>query len=768
VSDTRVTDLQQPQEAPARIFDLAVSHQRAGRIDQAEQLYRAVLEVQPDHFGALHYLGLVSTQQGRLDVAEALLRRAVTVDPGSAEVLANLGIVLTRLRRFDDAIGVYHGALALDPCHVEAHNNLGATLQSLGRFEEAVTEFAAALRLRPGNAGLHNNLGIAFGSLGRAQQAVAEYERAVAIDPRNTDAQENLGNALVRLGRYDEALARFYRALDLAPEAATTRNALGAALLAVKGYEEAIVQCRRAIAGKPDLAEAHNNLGMAVAALKRHDEAVAHYRRALEIKPDFAEVHNNLGNAFAALKRRDEAIVQYRRALELKPGFFEVHNNLGNALSAQRRHADAIPHFRRALEISPDFAEALGNLAIALTALNRHDEALACYERSLAIAPDLADVRAGYGNQLMILGRLDQARRELERAIAMAPARAQFHRNLAAMRRFSSGDPELAAMQALAANMSGLDDDERMDLHFALGKAHADIGLHDSAFEHLMSGNALKRRQTGYDEAATLGQFERIAAAFTPQLMRRLAQCGDPSTQPIFIVGMPRSGTTLVEQVLASHPRVFGAGEIGALEAAVAGSDGASWFPQAIASMTGEQVRRIGVDYRDRVTALAPAAQRITDKLLTNFRFVGLIHLALPNARIIHVQRHPVDGCLSCFFRLFDGDLPFAYDLAELGRYYRAYARLMAHWRSVLPDGAMLELQYEDLVTDFSAQARRLVTHCGLEWDERCSAFYETRRPVTTSSATQVRQPIYRSSIDWWPPYRHRLAPLLDALGVEP
>jgi tetratricopeptide (TPR) repeat protein len=538
--------------------------------------------------------------------------------------------------------------------------------------------------------------------------------------------------------------------------------------LAVKGYEEAIVHCRRAIAIKPDFAEAHNNLGMAVAALKRLDESIPHYLRALEIRPGFAEVHNNLGNAFAALKRRDEAITHYRRALEIKPDFFEVHNNLGNALSVLGRHADAVQHLRRALEIKPDFAEALGNLAIALTALNRHDEAAGWYERSLEVAPDIADLHAGYGNQLMILGRLDEARREVEQAIALAPGRAEFYRSLSTMKRFGSDDPQLAAMQVLADDSGTLSDDERMHLHFGLAKAHADIGLHDSAFRHLEAANGLKRHQISYDEAAALGQFERIAAVFTPELLRRLAGCGDPSALPVFIVGMPRSGTTLVEQVLASHPSVFGAGEIGDLEAAMAGSDGGSWFPERIVSMSGEQVRRIGVNYGERIAALAPSAQRITDKLLMNFRFIGLIHLALPKARIIHVQRNPVDTCLSCFFRLFGGELPFAYDLAELGRYYRAYTRLMAHWRAVLPEGAMVEVQYEDLVTDFAAQARRLVAYCGLEWDERCASFHETRRPVTTSSATQVRQPIYRSSIDQWRPYGHRLGPLLDALAIEP
>ncbi len=755
------------EKTAAQTFDLAVSHHRAGRLDEAARLYRAVLKIEANQFGALHHLGILATQQGRLEEAEALLQRATAIDPTSAEALINLGVALIRLSRPDDAVGVYQKTLALDPSNVEAHNNLGAVLQTLGRFEEAAAEFATALRLRPGNAAVHNNLGMVLAALGRAPEAAAEHEKAIKIDPRYVDAHDNLGNILLKLGRHDEALVRLYRALDLIPDAATTHNALSATLLAVKGYEEAVAHCRRAIEIKPDFAEAHNNLGLALAGLKRHDEAAAHYGRALEIKPDLAEAHNNRGNALTALKRRDEAVAQYRRALELRPDYFEAHNNLGHALSALQRHADAIPHFRKALEIKPDFAEALVNLANTLTALNRHDEAIVHYERALAIAPALPEAHSSYGNQHMILGRLEDARREIERAIALAPDRAEFYRALAALKRFSPDDPQLAAMQALAGNMSGLADDERMELHFALGKSLADSGQPGSAFRHLKAANALKRGQIKYDEAAALGLLERTAAAFTPEVMRRMAGCGDPSTLPIFIVGMPRSGTTLVEQVLASHPLVFGAGEIGDLEAAIAavtGSDDALRLPEGIGAMTGAQVRQIGSNYRDRLAALAPTAQRITDKMLMNFRLVGLIHLALPNARIIHVQRQPADTCLSCFSRLFGGDLPFAYDLAELGRYHRAYAKLMAHWRAVLPQGAMLEVQYEALVTDFPAQARRLVAYCGLEWDERCSTFHETSRPVTTSSAAQVRQPLYRDSIGAWLPYKDLLRPLLDEL----
>jgi Sulfotransferase family len=308
-----------------------------------------------------------------------------------------------------------------------------------------------------------------------------------------------------------------------------------------------------------------------------------------------------------------------------------------------------------------------------------------------------------------------------------------------------------------------------MELHFALGGAYEGLAQHDRAMDHWLRGNALKRRLIGYDEAAALGTFERIAAAFTPELMRRNAGGGDPSPLPIFIVGMPRSGTTLVEQVLASHPQVFGGGERRDLTSAMADVFGrdteAAHFAERLAALTSEDFRRIGAAYLARVTPLAPAAQRITDKMPANFRFVGIIHLALPNARIIHIRRDPVDTCLSCFSKLFGGKQPYSYDLAELGRYYRAYERLMAHWREALPADAMLEVQYEELVSAFAPQARRIVAHCGLEWDEACLAFHRTERPVRTASAAQVRQPIYQNAVGRGRAYGSMLAPLLEALS---
>jgi len=347
-------------------------------------------------------------------------------------------------------------------------------------------------------------------------------------------------------------------------------------------------------------------------------------------------------------------------------------------------------------------------------------------------------------------------------AVELAPRKAQFLCSLAESKRFVDGDPHFTLVEALARDMESLPEEDQIYLHFALGKVYADLGQHERSFSHLIEGNALKRKQIVYDEAAALAQLTRIRQLFTAEAMRKARGFGDPSTVPVFIIGMPRSGTTLVEQILASHPKIYGAGELSDFRAALAslrGSDGSR------PGLRAEELRQIGARYLERVRATAPAAERITDKMPANFRYAGLIHLAFPNARIIHTRRDPLDTCLSCFSILFAHNLqPFTYDLTEFGRYYRAYATLMEHWREVLPLEQMLEVQYEELVANFEPLARRIVAYCGLEWDDACLEFYKTQRPVSTASAVQVREPIYRSSIGRWRPYEGMLRPLIKAL----
>ncbi len=540
----------------------------------------------------------------------------------------------------------------------------------------------------------------------------------------------------------------------------------------------------------PGLAQAHVRAANLLRSLGRHDEAVLHYRQALAIWPSHAAAHNNLGNLLASLGRADEAIAHYRQALASDPGLAETHNNLGILIAARVGPEAAIAHYQAALAIRPDLAETHGNLGNALLKLKRPDEAIAQFRKALAISPDLAQAYNGLGNALQVLGRLDEAREAFATAVKLAPRNGSLFLPLAHAKRFAPDDPHLAAMETLAREGDKLSADDRIALEFALAKAFADLAQPERSFRHLREGNARERARIAYDETATLARLDRIRATFTPELMRANSGAGDPSPVPIFVVGMPRSGTTLIEQIIASHPAAFGAGEIDDFRKLVPrrrdAGGAAVVYPEVVACLSGDELRELGARYLDRIRTMSrlrmslsanrgplrpdmrsPDAERIVDKLPANFDMLGLIHLALPQARIIHVRRDPVDTCLSCFSILFVGDHPYSYDLAELGRYYGAYERLMQHWGEVLPEGVMLEVRYQDVVEDLEQQARRLLAHCGLAWDEACLAFYKSQRPVDTASVAQVRQPIYRNSVGRWLPYRDFLAPLLQALGLQ-
>jgi tetratricopeptide (TPR) repeat protein len=717
----------------------AMELHRAGDLGAAARLYRDVLRSEPGNFDAANLVGAVLLRQDNAEEALAMIERALALDPQSFEGRLNQGYALCALDRLDEAVDGFRHAIELRPDFAEAHSALAFVLATLERNEEAAAAWRQAIALAPEGAELHHNLGLALIALGRNEEAAAAWRQAIALDPGFAEAHDGLGVALARMGRLDEAVASHRRAVELDPEPAAPHLNLGAALSKLGRHQEAAECYRRAIEIASDHAEAHNNLGNALRELDRAEDAVTCYRRAIDIAPDYADPYTNLGTLQIKSRQYEEAVVSLRRALAINPEIADAHNGLAYALGEQRQLAEAIAHFEKALRIKPDYAEAHNNLGIALR----------------------------------MIGRAEDGQRAIETAIRLEPTRVEFYASLAASaKRFAEGDPHLAAMEELARNIASASSEDQMQLHFALGKALRDVGRHEGSFAHLLAGNALKRQETAYDEAPTLGVFDRIRQIFTTDLMRQKAGLGHPSAVPIFIIGMPRSGTTLVEQILASHPQVFGAGELSDLPETVAQivtpDTASTGFPEGVPALSATQLHQLGERYLERVGALAPAALRITDKLPANYYLAGLIHLALPNARIIHTRRNPVDTCLSCFSILFGAPQPHTYDLGELGRYYRAYAALMEHWRRVLPPGIMLEVQYEEVVADFERQARRIVTHCGLVWDNACLAFHKNRRPVWTASVNQVRQPIYDSAVGRWRPYAKMLGPLLSELGIEP
>ena len=652
----------------------------------------------------------------------------------------------------------------------------GLAQHQAGRLEQAERLYTDALALDPANANALYLRGTVFFQTGRREAGMRELGAAIELEPSNHWALYNLGNALREQGELEAAVARYAEALRLAPDFPQARNNLGIALAEQGRLDEAVASYRDALRLAPECPDSLNNLGNALAEQGKLDEAVASYRDALRLRPDYPQARNNLGNALKELGRLEEAVASYRDALRQKPDYPQACNNLGNALKAQGKLGEAIAHYEDALRLQPDYPDALYNLGNALTEQGGLEEAVARYRAALALKPDYPDAWFNLGVALTVSGRLDEARRAFEAAVELAPQRGLYHRLLVDTGGLAPDGPRARRMEALAADVAGLGEDDRLEVHFALGALYADAGLPERSFAHLLEANRLKRGAVVYDEAAALDLFARTRSVFSAGLLAgatgatgATGAAARDSRLPVFVVGMPRSGTTLVEQILASHPRVFGAGELmdlprlaGALE-----QTGGLGFPEAAAGLPRQDWERLGAAYLEGLRARAPVAARVIDKLPDNFLRLGLIRLALPGARIVHVVRDPVDTCLSCFSKLFTGQLHYSYDLAELGRFYRAYAGLMAHWRAVLPPQVLCEVRYEDVVADLEGQARRLLDHCGLDWDARCLAFHENKRPVRTASAAQVRRPLYASSVGRWGAFADLARPLLAALRGE-
>ncbi len=438
--------------------------------------------------------------------------------------------------------------------------------------------------------------------------------------------------------------------------------------------------------------------------------------------------------------RPEQALKILVRVAGAEPDSFPAQANLGSILAKLGRAAEAEEAYGRALEIEPDSTPVLSNLAILKAETGAVAEAEALYRRVLALDPGDAEA----------------------------------YHDLSRIKKFKSGDPDIKAMEKRRAQPA-LGPEDSMFLDFALAKALDDAGDHDRAFEFMASANRLKRATLNFDMAREQALAERITATFDGDFINAHGDGGFADERPVFIIGMPRSGTTLVEQILASHSQVSGAGEVNHFLNAVFGAGGAGrglkgmggggqGFPEEVVGNDGKDFRRLGKTYMDLLGAGREGAQRITDKLPRNFFFAGLISLALPNARIVHCRRDPVATCLSCFQIHFPSGQEFTYDLGELGRFYGLYSRLMDHWQAVLGD-RIYQLNYEDLVADPEPRMRGLLEFCGLPWEDACLAFHETDRQVSTASTHQVRQPVYKTAVGRWKNYRAHLGPLLEALG---
>ena len=608
---------------------------------------------------------------------------------------------------------------------------LGAALLAQEKIPESIAMLESALVRSPGFANARVDLARAYRRAGQAARAREELRRVLEKIPHLHRAWLAYGDALVDLEQYADARVAFERARLTDPERQRTEQATSALVADDRKTSEGIF--RAILQGDAShLAALCGLAALSLAADKPHD-AERLLRHALQQSAHHPLAWRGQGQALMALGRLEEAAAAARYLLKIEPE-------------------------------NPQSWLTLGAVSVRLM---RQEEALEAYESAARLKPDEVRLRMSIGHIQKTLGRREDSEATYKTALVMDARNAEAYWSLADLKNYYFSDPEIAAMQSLLADGRSRRSDAAQ-LCFALGKAFEQRERYAISFEHYARGNALRRLDAPFDLEHFERRTSRIVEFFDAAFFAAHAGSGNPDAAPIFIVGLPRSGSTLVEQILASHSCVEGTMELPNIinlthqfDDMVATRDG---YPETVASAPGGLLRALGSRYLEETAPLRTGRDHFTDKLPNNFSHVGLIHAILPQATIIDARRHPMDCCFSVFKQHFAEGQTFSYDLEDLGRYYRCYLALMDHWDAVLP-GKVLHLEYEQLVRRPEENIRRLLEHCKLPFEARCLSFHETRRAVRTASAEQVRQPIYTSSIGHWQHFAENLQPLRRALG---
>jgi len=638
----------------------------------------------------------------------------------------------------------------------------------------------------------------------QAEEICRDY---LVLNPGSAQHLRLLGHALLKQNRLAEAEEKIRFALSLLPDMPLLYEDLGSVLAMQERYEEAVPQFEQAIRLEPQLPMAHKKLGQALAALGRGEDADEAYREYLDLDPDKGVVASGINHLKAG--RKVEAIDSFRAALKKNPDNVDAMRFLATAYWQDKENLDDTEALlRRATQIAPDYIAACMLLGTVLLERNKFAEAVRVFRDATAQAPQQGEVWAGLGNALARASEPHESARAFARAIELEPGSAgaqmgyahtlktlgdqpaaldayraairakpdfgEVYWSMANLKVFRFKDAAISAMEKQVGR-EDLSESAAIHFRFALGKAHEDKGDYDRAWHYYHTGNQRQRMQVKHDPLEMEERQRRIMDVFNAEFIAGNADCGCDAPDPIFIVGLPRSGSTLVEQILASHSQVEGTAELPIL-GKIASSMGRYRsdrveYPEIVKTFRKKDWRAYGEQYMEESRHYRSTDKPyFTDKLPNNFPHVGLAQLILPHAKIINARRHPLDSCLGAYKQLFAKGQHFTYDIQDLSEYYQQYHKVMTHWHAVLP-GKVLDVHYEDTVTRLEWQVRRLLEHCGLPFEEQCLRFHETDRPVKTASSEQVRQPIYRSALGKWRHYethldiwREDLAGIIDEL----
>ncbi|MDX1405696.1 MAG: sulfotransferase [Woeseiaceae bacterium] len=604
---------------------------------------------------------------------------------------------------------------------------LGVALMRQGKFEDASRHLSNSVKIAPEIAGSHEQYGLALAALGRLNEAEESLQTALKLDPNSTTVHSKLSRLHALQGKDEESRQSRDRAFERNPHWQKMRDATK--LQADGKHDEARNLVKKILRENPDDINALNLMGGICMAQDAFNDAEAFLRKAVGLAPDFAAAWSGLSASLKEQGRFEGAAEALQKALSLEPKNADGHTSMGNLLLAWGKEELALDSFERALAINPNHASALLSKGHVLKTMGNQDDAIHAYRASATARPDLGQV----------------------------------YWSLANLKTFRFDPDEVTSMQTQL-DSGKLTDESEVNFCYALGKHFEDQKDFPKAFEYYTRGGATKRKSVSFDPVEFAHQTEKIIEVFTPEFFEQRASFGYADPAPILIVGLPRSGSTLIEQILSSHSQVDGTAELSDLmklahQTGLNRTDKLK-YPESLLDWDAQSIEDLGKEYIERTRHHRKGAPFFTDKMPNNFPHVGLLHLILPNAKVIDARRHPLDSCFGTFKQLFAKGQPFSYDLFELGQFYRCYDQLMEHWDRVLP-GKVLRVQYEDNVADLETQARRMIEHCGLEWEDQVLRFYETERAVKTASSEQVRQPIYSKSVNSWKRFEAELADLI-------
>jgi tetratricopeptide (TPR) repeat protein len=615
----------------------------------------------------------------------------------------------------------------------------------------------------------NNDKGCEFIEQGRLSSAEKCFKKAVKLNPNYVEAYNNLGNILQLQGKNDQAVVCLKKAIEIEPDFAQAYITLGNALKQSGEIDEAFTSYQKAISINPDLAEAYASLGSMKKQRGQAAAALEYFNKAIQLKSDDAEVYYNRGKVLYESGQFEAALQSFTQAIEFKPDYFEAYTNCGVLLSGSGQFDKAIASFDKAIQIKPDLDVAYANRGNALSESGQPEAALASYDKAVKLKPDYANAFYNRGNVQSRLGLFEEALESYNEAIRLIPgyAEAYFNRScLGEYSRVSEAELDFMERQIRRKDLAGPD---LKNYYFALANACEQSGDYARQFDLLLEGNHLRRREINYDFSREQHIWTKIKALFPEKTddIGQPAEQGDSSLTPIFIVGMPRSGTSLIEQIVASHSQAYGAGELTRLRQIVRpmiGTAVKTGMPGNDPGLKNNIENKIRADYLGYLENLNRSEKFITDKMPSNFIFLGFILSAIPYAKIIHVKRSPVAVCWSIFKHNFGGEgNGYGYEMDELAEYYLQYHDLMEFWQTRFP-GMIYHLNYEELTENQEIETRRLLDYCGLDWEQGCLDFHTTSRDVKTASQVQVRKKMYQGSSSAWHNYEQQLEPLISKL----